>query len=134
MRKSILLILFVTVMLLFPINVYASNYKEEWGFKDENITTVLNNQMNAEDYAQINNKSLYDGSLSDFLLNDRPVIKIYNELYLEYAGTSITNIVSRAESLSHVLDYEVFDDENVRLRSFEKEGKVIIIQRPKISI
>ncbi|MBE6661531.1 MAG: hypothetical protein E7605_09050 [Ruminococcaceae bacterium] len=126
MRRGILLFLLVVIVLLFPINVYASNYEEEWGFKDENIVTVLNSQMDTKEYAKINDKSSYNDSLNNFSLNDRPAIKIYNELYWEYAGSSITDIVSHAELVSHIFDYEVFDDENIRLRSFERNGNVSI--------
>ena len=120
MKKAIL---FILTALMLSGCVYAAPL----GKMDQGIAEVLNGQMSAQDNATISDKTLYnDSRLSDFSLNDSPVIKIYNEMYWDYAGASIDEIVFRAESSSNIFDYEVFGDENIRLRSFEKEGKVTI--------
>lgn len=125
MKKSLLVVIILIGCLLLNSPIYATEVKPSASkVFDEELELVLRNQMCDSD------QILLEDSEFGAEINNKPIIKIYNEIYWELSNESLDTILERAD-LAKTIDYLVFDEELIRLRKIQDGNEPIIGKNPR---
>ena len=115
MKKIVTLLLVLIIGISMSITVYATDAQQVY---NDDLQTILKDQLEETEYQKLLNKNYYHSSMTDIVLENKPILKVYNQMYWEFFHLPIGDIVEYANS-EKIIDYIVFEKSPIRLRAGE---------------
>ena len=129
MAALIFFALFVTT--ITASTVYAGFYEKE---SPPKISGILHDQLSQRESDELMIESHYQSPLTIDEVKDRPILKIFNEIYWDGVGQPFDEYLNSAresenEAGSFVRDFVVFGDNLFRITLWEYDGQIRIAKR-----
>ncbi len=122
MKKKLILLLILSMGIGMSMTTHA---EENQQIQYDHLWIVFNEQLDETEYSKLSDKNSYASSINDLVLENEPVIKVYNEIYWNYSNLPIDEIVENANQ-SNIVDYIVLKESPIRLRMRDSKGKFSI--------
>lgn len=109
------------------VNVYADEKSDVYANMEEKFDIVLRDQLSQEDYSELTDTKKYHDSMKNKNIKDKPILKVYNEIYWNLANKSLAEIVETAEKNEFNCDnYVVFDEVPFNVCVFKSDKSVAV--------
>ena len=118
MKKILTLLLVLFINTSMCITSYAADNQQSY---NDDLQAVLNEHLDETEYQKLSNKSKHHSSMLDVAFENKPIIKVYNEIFWNVSDLPIRDIVKYA-NLSKTVDYIVFDESPLRLRMLNADS------------
>ena len=123
MKKAIILITIFLLLCSLGISINAEEQTISC-IEDQKLVDTLIQTFDKSELDILNDEKLHNKDLPDINFSEKPIIKIYCEVYWYLAHLPLDNILSDMPERNDI-DYVVFDDNPIRVRKVLFYGKEI---------